>query len=301
MYEPPEGTDLPWEAAAAAAEATEAARAARAAKAAKAAKATAAAAAAEAAEAAKAAKAAEAEGTEAKAEGGGTAADAKPEMRRQSTSGEKGAALASTVQIDPEDGDVQEQLRQILIDNAVRVIDLFRDWDDDGDGKVSKKEFRKAMVALGVDVPRKDVDALFDAFDPDGGGSIDYSELNKALKRREALDPSLRAGSMGMIELKAQTKSSRDLQGLSPRQPGKVERQATQKREAAAVVAAAAKVAAKVMAAAAEAEAVEAALELERRQAVAEARRGARRAEEAAARQDAARARGSEAGAADGE
>ena len=142
MYEPPEGTDLPWEAAAAAAEATEAARAARAAraaKAAKAAKATAAAAAAEAAEAAKAAKAAEAEGTEAKAEGGGTAADAKPEMRRQSTSGEKGAALASTVQIDP-DGNVQEQLRDILVENAVRVIDLFRDWDDDGNGRVSKKE-----------------------------------------------------------------------------------------------------------------------------------------------------------------
>ena len=45
---------------------------------------------------------------------------------------------------------VQEQLRQILIDNAVRVIDLFRDWDDDGDGRVSKKEFRKAMKMLGM-------------------------------------------------------------------------------------------------------------------------------------------------------
>ena len=200
MYEPPEGTDLPWEAAAAAAEAAEAAAAA------KAAKATAAAAA--------AAEAAEAEGTEAKAEGGGTAADAKPEMRRQSTElrqsagGEKGAALASTVQIDP-DGDVQEQLRQILTDNAVRVIDLFRDWDDDEDGKVSKKEFRKAMAALGLKVGRKDADALFDTFDPDGGGSIDYKELQKALKRRVALDPSLQAGAV-KIELSAKNKSSKD-------------------------------------------------------------------------------------------
>ena len=40
------------------------------------------------------------------------------------------------------------------------------------------------MVALGIDVPRKGVDALFDTFDPDGGGSIDYNELHKALKRR---------------------------------------------------------------------------------------------------------------------
>ena len=67
--------------------------------------------------------------------------------------GEKGAALASTVQLDP-DGDVQEQLRQILVDNAVRVIDLFRDWDDNGDGKVSKKEFFKAMRYLGLGVPQ---------------------------------------------------------------------------------------------------------------------------------------------------
>ena len=89
----------------------------------------------------------------------------------------------------------------------MRVIDLFRDWDDDGDGmvsqkeftltvtlaraltltpapdtdpnanQVSKKEFRKAMTALGLSAPRKDVDGLFDTFDPDGGGSIDYKEL----------------------------------------------------------------------------------------------------------------------------
>ena len=46
--------------------------------------------------------------------------------------GEKGAALASTVQLDP-DGDVQEQLRQILVDNAVRVIDLFTNPNPDPD------------------------------------------------------------------------------------------------------------------------------------------------------------------------
>jgi hypothetical protein len=81
---------------------------------------------------------------------------------------------------------------------------------------VSKNEFRKAMKMLGLSVPRHDVDALFDTFDPDGGGSIDYGELNKALKRRVALDPPLRAGSMGTIELKAKNKSSRDVEADSP-------------------------------------------------------------------------------------
>ena len=97
-----------------------------------------------------------------------------------------------------------QQLCDALSQQAVRVIDLFRDWDDDGDGQVSKKElaltltlaltlalnpspvpnpapnpnqvskkeFRKAMSALGLNVPRKEADGLFDTFDPDGGGSI---------------------------------------------------------------------------------------------------------------------------------
>ena len=40
----------------------------------------------------------------------------------------------------------------MLTTNAVRVIDLFREWDEDGDGIVSKKEFRRAMPLLGLQV-----------------------------------------------------------------------------------------------------------------------------------------------------
>jgi Ca2+-binding EF-hand superfamily protein len=39
----------------------------------------------------------------------------------------------------------------------VRVIDLFREWDEDGSGTVSKKEFRKAMPMLGLQLPEKEV------------------------------------------------------------------------------------------------------------------------------------------------
>ena len=34
---------------------------------------------------------------------------------------------------------VAEQLRDALSANAVRVIDLFREWDEDGSGSVCKK------------------------------------------------------------------------------------------------------------------------------------------------------------------
>jgi len=65
--------------------------------------------------------------------------------------------------------------------NAGRIIDLFREWDVDGDGNVTKKEFRKAMPVLGFDVPTSEVDKLFESFDPDGSGSIGYAELKKML------------------------------------------------------------------------------------------------------------------------
>jgi len=37
------------------------------------------------------------------------------------------------------------------------------------------------MAALGVDASRSEADELFDEFDIDGGGSIEYNELNKLL------------------------------------------------------------------------------------------------------------------------
>ena len=79
---------------------------------------------------------------------------------------------------------VQQQLAEILTKEAVRVIDLFREWDEDGNGVVSRKEFRKAMPLLGLQVPRPDVDALFDSWDPDGSGELSLRELSQRLKRR---------------------------------------------------------------------------------------------------------------------
>lgn len=77
---------------------------------------------------------------------------------------------------------VQEQLREILDKNRVRVIDLFHDWDTDHDGFITAKEFRQAIIALGFEAERKDVDALFNFFDKDRSGQLDFKELHKALR-----------------------------------------------------------------------------------------------------------------------
>ena len=114
-------------------------------------------------------------------------------LRDASSLRERGTALASGVATSGEsDGeselvDVRQQLKDALRRNAVRVIDLFREWDEDGDGTVSKMEFRKAMPMLGLQVPREEVDKLFDEWDPGGSGDIDMGELNKLL-RQDAAD-----------------------------------------------------------------------------------------------------------------
>ena len=53
---------------------------------------------------------------------------------------------------------------------------LFKQWDDNNDGKVTKAEFRRAVPMLvGVIDPKPtkaDADRLFEAWDSDKGGSL---------------------------------------------------------------------------------------------------------------------------------
>jgi len=73
-------------------------------------------------------------------------------------------------------------LRKALALNHVQIMRLFREWDEDGDGNVSQKEFRNAMPMLGIKASRDEIDELFDSLDPDGSGSIEYDELRDLLE-----------------------------------------------------------------------------------------------------------------------
>ena len=115
-----------------------------------------------------------------------------PMLQAPKTSNAKLAARTGSVLLrgldldEGSDQPYQEQIRDALSQNAVRVIDLFREWDEDASGTVSKKEFRKAMPMLGLDVPAEDVDALFDSWDPDGSGMLELKELTRVLKGQVA-------------------------------------------------------------------------------------------------------------------
>ena len=89
----------------------------------------------------------------------------KHALRRGKMSGKVGGVLPMATKLQPTaDGkSVVEQLRDILNENSVRVIDLFRSWDDDGNGKINAKEFRKALTALGYSASKADCEKLAQA------------------------------------------------------------------------------------------------------------------------------------------
>ena len=84
---------------------------------------------------------------------------------------------------------VKDQLEMLLSQKEIEVRDLLRYWDEDGNGLVSKSEFRKAVQALGVAAPRADVDAVFAEIDTDNSESIDQRELILHLRKLQREHP----------------------------------------------------------------------------------------------------------------
>ena len=94
------------------------------------------------------------------------------------------AALPPMVKLDASSGvSIADQVNNILAEHSVKLIDLFREWDEDGNGAIDKKEFRKAVAALGYDAPKREVNKAFDALDDSGDGFIEYGELKAALSK----------------------------------------------------------------------------------------------------------------------
>ena len=82
----------------------------------------------------------------------------------------------------PEAPPVSEQIIAALTANSGKVIDLFRSWDHDGDGVITRREFHKAMDLLGLEVPKAAIDTIFTRWDKDGGGELSLPEMTKILR-----------------------------------------------------------------------------------------------------------------------
>jgi Ca2+-binding EF-hand superfamily protein len=80
------------------------------------------------------------------------------------------------------------QIKGAMQASLVRVVDLFRQFDDDRDGRISFDEFGKAMGELGLDVLPKALRLLFDEWDPDTSGYIEYEELYTLLRHAKVVE-----------------------------------------------------------------------------------------------------------------
>lgn len=75
-------------------------------------------------------------------------------------------------------------IRDALDAKKTRVVDLFRQFDDDDSGLLDEHEFAKAISELGMrGAPPEAVAAVFKSFDPDSSGTIEYRELHELLIR----------------------------------------------------------------------------------------------------------------------
>ena len=136
-------------------------------------------------------------------------APAAPAPRKKSSAQYKQGSVLGSVNLDEgEDAlSVGEQLTRALKANAGRVIDLFREWDQDGDGEITRKEFHKAMPMLGLEVPKAEIDTLFNTWDTSGEGSISYHELKKVLGGHSTSAPA--AASLKKAGAAAKARSSK--------------------------------------------------------------------------------------------
>ena len=65
---------------------------------------------------------------------------------------------------------------------SAALKDLFAQIDGDGDGKITKSEFEKALGAGGTNL--QNADSVFGKLDKDGDGSVSLKELASALGRK---------------------------------------------------------------------------------------------------------------------
>ena len=65
--------------------------------------------------------------------------------------------------------------------------DVFSRWDEDGSGAISRAEWSQVLKSL-LGGPAADAGLLFDYFDADSSGELDYNELHSRLRQGTTIE-----------------------------------------------------------------------------------------------------------------
>ena len=78
--------------------------------------------------------------------------------------------------------DITSDIKSAIESELPRIKELFAQWDTNGNGKIDRNEFKRAIAAVGVTASERELDAIFTQWDADGSGEIDLQELTVALR-----------------------------------------------------------------------------------------------------------------------
>ena len=75
---------------------------------------------------------------------------------------------------------VAQKMQEYMAQKGLRITDIYRSLDTDGDGELTSEEFYVGCRILGISMPRPECNALFGALDTDSTGfltPVDFSKL----------------------------------------------------------------------------------------------------------------------------
>ena len=126
--------------------------------------------------------------------------------------GSRVSALPPIVKLDAKsDKSIAEQLFEALKAHSAKLIDLFREWDDDGNGAVDKREMRMGIAALGYKLQRRK-SMLSLKVSTMTNGMIEFEELKEALKEKN-----VKRATKALREKRRKSEAASSLLQMSPR------------------------------------------------------------------------------------
>ena len=90
------------------------------------------------------------------------------------------------------DNTLRDMIRKASWHSERKLHDLFREFDRDESGRITRAQFRKAFSRMGLRASNVDVDRLVDRLDRDNSGDISYREFVKAALEGPNSDTSVR-------------------------------------------------------------------------------------------------------------